>query len=60
MAAEVAAYREAQRMKGGEMDWVKFDRLCRERKIGLKPHGCASANALARRKMAWKNAGALK
>ncbi|MCS6245287.1 MAG: hypothetical protein H2172_15750 [Opitutus sp.] len=60
MAAEVAAYREAQRMKGREKVWVQFDRLCGERKIGPKPHGCKSANALARRKMAWKNAGALK
>ena len=56
MEAEVAAYLEARKLRGGEMLWVKFNRLCSER--GLT--GCASANALTQRKKTWSGAGILK
>jgi len=56
MEAEVEAYLEARKLRGGEMLWARFNRLCSER--GLT--GCKSANALTQRKKAWNLAGLLK
>jgi hypothetical protein len=56
MVSEVEAYDAARKLRGGEMLWAKFARVCAER--GLT--GCTSANALAQRKKAWKSAGLIK